>query len=67
MNQKEKILTMPEQTADKFANANDQSAEELKKKRVQENIAEQRLIAALDVELQQLYSLTNDFNLPRLI
>lgn len=58
MNQKDKVLTMPEQTADKFANANDQSAEMLNKKRIQDNIAEQRLIAALDVELKQLYSLT---------
>jgi hypothetical protein len=58
MNQKDKVRTMPEQTSDKFANANDQSAEMLNEKRIQENTAEQRLIAALDVELKQLYSLT---------
>ena len=70
MNQNDKNLTMPEQTAEIFAHENDQSAEMLNKKRIQEAVAEQRLIAALDVELKQLYSLTmfrwhcRDFYLP---
>ncbi|MBK8817255.1 MAG: hypothetical protein IPN42_17910 [Methylococcaceae bacterium] len=51
MNQKNNLKTIPEQTVDLFANAIEESKEIIDKKRIQATIAEQRLIAALDVEL----------------
>lgn len=51
MNQKDNVKKIPEHPADLFANANDESKEFIDKKRIQETIAEQRLIAALDIEL----------------
>lgn len=54
MNDTDKKLTLPTQTNDKFVGENIQEAGEPKTKQDLQNIADQRLFAALDFEMKKL-------------